>query len=610
MCGIAGLIVKQGTSASISERIIAMTQSIQHRGPDGEGLYCHENLGLGHRRLAIIDRSNEGHQPMAYQQGDLVITYNGEIYNYRELRQQLSQLGYHFHSHSDTEVILAAYAQWGEQCVHRFNGMWAFALFDRPRKRLFCSRDRFGVKPFYYVNTADHFVFGSEIKQLLPFLSKVRANEDALLNFVLTSVSDQDNDTLFRDVVKLPAGHNLIYALDSHRLDCQAWYQLDFQEQYASLSVDEAVERYMSLLEDAVSLRLRADVPVGTCLSGGLDSSTVASIAAPLYRASSGSAFFGITAVSEQESNNEADYARQVIEHSAMNWLQVKPGYQDFCESLPNLVWTQEEPFGSPSLTMQYFVMKTARDHGIPVLLDGQGGDETLLGYEKYYGSHLVSTFRQNGLAAFIHALKTAGANNKKLTLPNAMKYLIAGTLAPLRFQYYRHKHRYLLNRPAFPSHLSDYSRCIWNAFQLQKLEVESTNLPVLLRYEDKNSMAHSIETRLPFLDYRVLEAALSLPLQYKIKDGWSKWLLRRGMENRMPDTIVWRKNKFGFEAPEVLWLKQHAREMQHQVQNSPLLRDITRAEALEKQYPALDLRSQWRLYSIALWEQRFGVTA
>lgn len=610
MCGIAGIILKQGNPASLPEQIRSMTQRIEHRGPDGEGLYCHERLGLGHRRLAIIDRSSDGHQPMLYQNGDLVLTYNGEIYNYVELRQQLLQLGHTFHSHSDTEVILAAYVQWGENCVCRFNGMWAFALFDKRRNSLFCSRDRFGIKPFYYINQTENFVFGSEIKQLLPFLQRVSANQDALINFVLTSVSDQDNDSFFQNVLKLPAGHNLHYSLDTHQLRCESWYQLDFQPQFANLAIDDAVERYMGLLEDAISLRLRADVAVGTCLSGGLDSSTIASIAAPLYRTSSGKPFFGITAVSEQESNNEAEYARLVIEHSSMNWLQVKPGYQDFCESLPNLVWTQEEPFGSPSLTMQYFVMKTARANGIPVLLDGQGGDETLLGYEKYYGSHLVSTWRQQGFAAFLHALKTAGTHNKKLTLANAMKYLVAGTLAPLRHQYYCHQHRYLLKRPPLPAHLSQYSRCIWNVFQLQKLEVESTNLPVLLRYEDKNSMAHSIETRLPFLDYRVLEAALSLPLQYKIKDGWSKWLLRRGMENRMPDSIVWRKNKFGFEAPESLWLQQHAGEMQALVQASPLLQDVTRGKALEKQYASLDQRSRWRLYSIALWEKQFGVSA
>lgn len=609
MCGIAGLILKKGLTFDLNETIRTMTNKIQHRGPDGEGLYCFNNVGFGHRRLAIIDRSSLGHQPMSYHNDQLVITYNGEIYNYIELRQTLEEKGYLFHSHTDTEVILAAYAEWGETCVTRFNGMWAFAILDKTRQTVFCSRDRFGVKPFYYINTPELFAFGSEIRQLLPFLKHVEANPNVLTDFILTSIADHAEETFFNNVNKLPASNNLIYTLSNHTFKHQPYYQIKPNPTIATLSAEDAVDHYMHLLEDAIRLRLRADVAVGTCLSGGLDSSTVASIAAPLYQSSSGRAFRGITAVSEQASNNESQYAQQVIEHSGMSWIQVRPSYADFVDSLPHLVLTQEEPFGGPSLTMQYFVMKTAREHGIPVLLDGQGGDETLLGYEKYYGSHLATTYRQHGIRAFIYALRTAGKNNKKLSLPNAMKYLIAGSMSSLRYQYYCHQHRYLLNYPMIPEHLSAFSRSILNTFQLQRLEIESTNLPILLRYEDKNSMAHSIETRLPFIDYRVLEAALSLPAAYKIKDGWTKWILRKGMENRMPQSITWRKNKFGFEAPEALWLTQHANEMQAAVQSSILLRDISKPEALKKNYHALDLRSKWRLYSIALWESSFGVT-
>ena len=609
MCGIAGIIRKKGPLGDLNETVKVMTDKIQHRGPDGEGVYCHHNIALGHRRLAIIDRSSMGLQPMSYLNEQLVITYNGEIYNYLELRQQLEQKGYSFTSHTDTEVILAAYAEWGESCVTRFNGMWAFAILDKARQILFCSRDRFGVKSFYFIDTPEHFAFGSEIKQLLPFLSRVRANQAVLTDFILTSIADHSEETFFKEIVKLQPGHHLVYSLEKHTVLIRQYYQIQLNQSMASYSADEAVECYMSLLENSVQLRLRADVAVGTCLSGGLDSSTVASIAAPLYRFTSGRAFSGITAVSEQESNNEADYARQVVEHADLNWIQVRPTYADFKTSLPSLVLTQEEPFGSPSLTMQYFVMKTAREQGLPVLLDGQGGDETLLGYEKYYGSYLASTYRQKGLMAFVHALRTAGKNNKKLSFPSAMKYLIAGSVAPLRYRYYCQRHRYLRNRPVIPEHLVAFSRSLIDAFQLQRLEIERTNLPILLRYEDKNSMAHSIETRLPFLDYRVLEAALSLPAQYKIKEGWTKWLLRKGMDNRMPQAITWRKNKFGFEAPEAMWLTQHMDEMHACVQGSTLLRDISKPDALKHHYRTLDYRSQWRLFSIALWEGALGVT-
>ena len=609
MCGIAGLILKNGASTGIADNIRRMTQLIQHRGPDGEGVYCYQNLGLGHRRLAIIDVSPDGHQPMFYSNDQLVITYNGEIYNYIEIKQELEGLGYTFFSRTDTEVILAAYAEWGQECVHRFNGMWAFAILDKLKNSVFCSRDRFGVKPFYYVNTPELFAFGSEIKQLVPFLKSVSANQELLIDFLLTSITDQSDNTFFTNVVKLPASHNLVYNLDNNNLSIKSFYQLSFNQKYADMSQVEAIDTYMNLLENAIKLRLRADVPVGTCLSGGLDSSSVASIAAPLYQSAAGRSFNGITAVSEQESNNEAEYARQIIEFSKMQWLQVKPSYANFLDSLPHIVDSQEEPFGSPSLTMQYFVMKCAHDNGIKVLLDGQGGDETLLGYEKYYGSYLATTLRQHGFIAFKQALKSSKMNNSKLSLFNSMKYLLGGTIVPLRYLFYKNRHSYLLQRPHCPSHLSAYARSIWNTFQLQRLEIESTNLPVLLRYEDKNSMAHSIETRLPFLDYRLVEAALSLPGHFKIKEGWSKWLLRKGMENRMPDSIVWRKNKFGFEAPEALWLQKHFNEMHEVVQSSIIFKEIANTQELKKNYARLDARSQWRLYSIALWEKAFGVS-
>lgn len=610
MCGIAGIIVKKGSITDLTERVRNMVKIIEHRGPDGEGIMTHSNLALGHRRLAILDCSQDGHQPMYYLNDNLVITYNGEIYNYLELRKELESKGYQFRSHTDTEVILAAYAAWGEQCVHRFNGMWAFAILDKSQNVLFCSRDRFGVKPFYYTDTPEVFAFGSEIKQLLPFLPRISCNQNSLVDFLLTSITDNSEETFFNNIIKLQAGNNLIFSLAKNTFKKQSYYRVGFVESWSRTTASDAVEGYIHLLEDAIQLRLRSDVPVGTCLSGGLDSSTVASLASPKYQAASGTSFTGITAVSEQASNNEAEYASKVIAYSDMNWLQVKPSYEDFLESMPHVVRTQEEPFGSPSITMQYFVMKTARAHNIPVLLDGQGGDETLLGYEKYYGSHLVTILRKEGIAAFLRALKAAGKNNKKLSLMNAMKYVIAGSMAPLRYRYYLQRHNYFLNKPLYPKHLSDYSLAQWDAFKLQQLEIESTNLPVLLRYEDKNSMAHSIETRLPFLDYRVLEAALSISAEYKIKDGWSKWLLRKGMENRMPESIVWRKNKFGFEAPEAMWLQNHFEEMQETVLASPLFKDILNPAVLKNKYPTLDKRSQWRLYSVSLWEKTFGVTS
>lgn len=608
VCGISGLISKKQLHEFIPDFILKMNQAIAHRGPNGEGAYYYENIGFGHRRLSILDLSEGGHQPMTYNDKQYVITYNGEIYNYIELKKELEQLGYGFKSLTDTEVILAAYAEWGQDCVSRFNGMWAFAILDKQQSIIFCSRDRFGVKPFYYLDTPEVFVFGSEIKQLLPFQKQVDPNMNLVLDFILTSISDHTNETFFNNILKLPAGHNLIYKFKEHLYEIKKYYDINYHQEYQHQSAEEVIERYFSLLEDAIRIRLRSDVRVGTCLSGGLDSSTVASIAATMYPKNQSYRFSGITAVSEQESNNEAGYAKQVVDFSDLDWIQVKPTYDDFVASLDDLVRTQEEPFGSTSLTMQYFVMKSAREHGIPVLLDGQGGDETLLGYEKYYGSYLITTLKQQGPKVFLQALRSSGANNSKMGLINAGKYLLGTSMPKLRYHYYCRRHTYLKQKPAMPIHLMNFSNSIWDSFLLQKLEMTSTNLPVLLRYEDKNSMAHSIETRLPFLDYRVVEAALSIPGHYKIKDGWSKWLLRKGMEQRMPASIAWRKNKFGFEAPEAIWMKRHSGVMYEAVSSSELFGEITKLDQLNSSFKGLDIRSQWRLYSAVKWLKIFGI--
>ena len=613
MCGIAGIFEKTAPRAD-EAAIRAMTDAVAHRGPDGSGTFLHGRLALGHRRLAIIDLGESGHQPMHYGDGALTghgaltLVFNGEIYNYLELKSELERAGYAFRSRTDSEVILAAYARWGEECVNRFNGMWAFALFDRARNSVFCSRDRFGVKPFYYIDTPGRFAFGSEIRQLLPLLGKRAADRERLLDFVMTGMADHTTGTFFTGVSKLPAGHNLVFSLADSRFAIRPFYRLGVDEAARRLGREQAVEQFRESLSDAVRLRLRSDVPVGTCLSGGVDSSSVATLAAPLYSAQAGRPFCAITAVSEEEATNEARYAEQVARHSAMSWLTVRPTYGDFVETLPAVVRAQEEPFGSTSLTMQYCVMRTARAHGIPVLLDGQGGDETLLGYNKYYAAAILTALRRRGVRAALRSVRDARRNNAGMGLRATAKYLIGSTLAPLRWQYYLRRHDYLRSSPAMPSWIRDYAKAARDEFTVQAMEIGATNLPVLLRYEDKNSMAHAVETRLPFLDYRVLEMALSLPIDYKIHEGWTKWVLRAGMAGRMPDEIVWRRNKLGFESPERLWLAQHRAPMRAAVLASPQLGEICVPRKLEARFDALDARARWRLYSVALWEREFAV--
>ena len=609
MCGIAGFIRPDGGPAELAV-IQRMTDAVRHRGPNGAGHFIDGPVALGHRRLSVLDLSDDGAQPMQYADSGLVLTFNGEIYNYIEIREELRAHGYAFHTQTDSEVILAAYSCWGEDCVTRFNGMWSFAILDRRKKKLFCSRDRFGVKPFYYRVDSKAFAFSSEIRQLLPFGDSTAADMDVVRTYLVTDASELDDATFFKGIRRMPGGHSGVYDLTTNKFSIQRYYEIKRREDISALGIDAAIERFGALLEDAVRLRMRSDVKVGTCLSGGMDSSTVATLASRLYRQSAAGAFAAITAVSEQESNNEARYAEMVVKASDLDWHPVKPGYRDFTDTLDAVVRAQEEPFGSPSLTMQYFVMKTARDNGITVLLDGQGGDETLLGYEKYYAAYIASSFRREGIGATLAAIRASARNNSKMGSVNMAKYLVGGMVAPARYAFYKQRHRHFTRHAARPPHLSAFARNCFDSFELQKLEIESTNLPILLRYEDKNSMAHSIEARLPFLDYRLLEMSLSLSDTYKIRDGWSKWILRKTMETRMPAEIVWRKNKFGFEAPEDIWLKTHASEIEKVVAASPLVRELTNASALSSAMKRLDKRSRWRLYSLALWEKEFKVAA
>lgn len=565
-------------------------------------------VGLGHRRLAIVDLSLDGQQPMTDQKGEHTVVFNGEIYNHIELRRELEQIGHVFSSRSDTEVLLAAYAQWGEACVSRFNGMWSFAILDRRRNRLFCSRDRFGKKPFYFAHTNEYFVFGSEIRQLLPFLAKREAHRETLLQYLVGSVSEPSDQTFFAGVRKLPGGHNLVLNLSTCEFFLTRYYELRSDASVATLSLDAATARFSELLEDAVRIRLRADVPVGTCLSGGLDSSTVATLAAGQYHAVADSPFAAITAASELPGNDETEYARQVVQHSQLRWHLVRPEYPDFSASLDDVMLTQEEPFPSPSVVMQYFVMQAARHHGLTVLLDGQGGDETLLGYERYFAAHYLAQARTKGAGHAFYEVVRNSRNNALMAPWRVLAYFAYFNSARVRWSVYRRRHTYLRELPDMLKGLREYAASSRDVFGLQRLEIERTNLPALLRYEDKNAMRHAVETRLPFLDYRLVEFSLSLSGDFKIADGWTKHILRQAMTGRMPDSIVWRRNKMGFEAPASKWFAQHHQIMRDTVLGSCILEKLGRPGAIERQYDELDSLTRWRLFTVAKWESLFNV--
>lgn len=601
MCGIFGLITKNGPVDA--DQVDTLTDLVAHRGPDGRGVRVNGNVGLGHRRLAIIDLSEDGAQPMRDTRLPVWITYNGEIYNYLELRAELQALGHVFHTASDTEVLLAAYIRWGERCLERLNGMWSFAIHDERDNTLFCARDRFGVKPFYYVNTATQLAFGSEIRQVLPLIERTVADDDLVGDFLVCGLTDHTNRTFFKGVEKLPPGHWMRVDASTAQFEIKRYYSLAPR----SLQTDEGdmARLLRDLLDDAIRLRLRSDVRVGTCLSGGLDSSSVATLAARRY--SCNERFFAITAVSEQVTNNEEAYAAEVAAKSELNWLRTTPSYEDFASTAETLLEVQEEPFAGPSIMMQYEVMKTARSNGVIVLLDGQGGDETLLGYHRYYAAWLLDHFRRGGVGGFFSAF--SDATRAGISPQRLLMYLFGAGSARLRAAFYRWRYSFL-KKPDLPDSLRRFARQTRDAQEMQVLEITETNLPMLLRFEDKNSMRFGVETRLPFLDYRFVEFALNLPTRIKLNKGWAKWPLRAAMQDLLPASITWRKDKIGFAAPDQLWLNRHSPAMYRKVVESALLARYVDMDAVKRKFYHLDLGMRWRLYCIALWGECFRVEA
>lgn len=602
MCGISG-IVNQKNQPVISEYIEMMNNQIVHRGPDGFGFYFGSNFAFGHRRLSILDLSEDGRQPMEYE-SDLVITYNGEIYNYIELKSELEALGCVFKSKTDTEVILAAYQIWGEKCVSRFNGMWSFAIFDRLKNILFCSRDRFGVKPFYYTQAEDTFAFGSEIKQLMSFLPSIQCNRQLVLDYLVLGIEEHTEATFFEGIQKLNGGHNLVYDLEKHTVDIKPYYTLQPVGDLKQLSEEQAVEMYRNQLYDSVKLRMRSDVEVGTCLSGGLDSSSITAFSAEILRKEASGKIKAIHAKVDDKSIDESKFATQVSNYCATDLIVVEPTASDFHQAVEKVVRIQEEPFGSPSIILQYFVLQKAREKNCLVMLDGQGGDETLLGYERYYPAFILKQKGWKKVNAFLNSSK-----NSRLSKMDLLKYYFYFTRYSFRINQLKKRHNYIKKSilDGFESPILKESASRYLDIEaMQKLEILKTQLPHLLKYEDKNSMANSVETRLPFLDYRCVELALALPDQYKIKSGWTKNILRRAVASWLPKEVVWRKDKLGFNAPEKNWLGSMENEMHETILKSALLNELIDKNKFH--YAAQDLRTQWRLYNIAKWEQIYQV--
>jgi len=606
MCGIAGLL---STTSTLDAALIAqMMGSLRHRGPDDEGyLAVKANISactvehligpdsaiqnhrsimdssspasmyLGHRRLSILDLSPLGHQPMSYGD-DFWIVFNGEIYNYLELKSELISYGYEFHTGTDTEIILASYAHWGENCVSRFNGDWAFCIFDRTQRKLFLSRDRYGVKPLYFFQKNGTFAFASEIKALLdlPFIQR-KLNLDKAFEYYVLHCRDHSEQTLFEDIFQLAPGQNCVIDIQTGKASLYHYYSLEFCPDLGDYDNKKALsyaDDVRELLFDAVRLRLRADVEIGTCLSGGIDSSAIVAIAAKLRGVKdSRTALHTFTASFPGKPEDERRFAELAADHSKVPSHYIFPTAQGYETSLKKLLYHLDEPFGSSTVYSQWEVLRKASQY-VKVVLDGQGGDEVFGGYLHNKASFIADLFLHGRIIEFARELgltEKYGGNvvQTMQTLKTVPFFLLNPKLQNYLFSF--------LNRKQIAAFMKAFGKTPMNGQeQVEKnfsprsnellwTYMTSTSLPYLLKAEDRNSMAFSIEARVPFADYRLVDYVFALPAVYKIHHGWTKWLLRLAVRDLVPPEITWRKDKMGFATPSWitreeewrLWLQQ-----------------------------------------------------
>lgn len=573
LCGIAGR-VSLNTDQSVTDSVRRMLDTIVHRGPDGWGVETLDgHVGLGHRRLAILDLTEKGKQPMC-RANRYWITFNGEIYNYLELRQELQAMGEAFRTDTDTEVLLAAYARWGTECVSHFNGMWAFAIYDAIAQTLFCSRDRFGVKPFYYTVVNDQFFFASEIKALLAVLpQRPKADMTHLAAYLADGILDADEGTMFDGVSQLLGGYNLLLDCRDLSFRISRWY--DLRTVKANNNTKE--QNYALFREKflhSVGLRLRSDVPVGSCLSGGLDSSSIVCAVHELLeekrkRNDSVPSQYTISSCFEDLRYDEREYSDAVVKHTGATHYQVFPDMGKVFTELDKIIWHMDEPFGGTSIYAQWCVFREAKKNGLIVMLDGQGADEQLAGYTPFYRVLFLQLLKTGQWGRLFHEMKcyqSLRAGSEPIPTRELLLSVLGTWLLPDSVRFWLNKlwRRKSEGRP-LPAYMYDNPLSVGAYLDYDKRDVQKfiyTSLQhgmrALLHYEDRDSMAYSIEARVPFLDYELAEFIYSVPFDQKIENGRTKNLLREGLKDILPEKIYNRISKLGFVTPEDVWLKEN----------------------------------------------------
>jgi asparagine synthase (glutamine-hydrolysing) len=614
---------------------------VAHRGPDGGGWQEFGSpagpVALGHRRLAIIDVSDAGLQPMRGHSGRFHLIFNGEIYNYLELRTELQAKGRLFMTETDSEVLLAAYEEWGEDALDRLRGMFTFLIWDEHEKRLFAARDRFGIKPLYYTANGRGVAFASEIKQLLGLPGcAARMNLPRVYDFLASGISDHTNETLFESVFQLRGGECVTIDTRSGwsgSIKPGRWYSLLDPNQRLSISEAEAAERFREILAESVGLHLRSDVPVGSCLSGGLDSSSIVCLMqGMLQNERAGARVNTVSACYAEKSVDEKPFMEEVVAKTGANPHYIFPKAEDVFARASDVTWHQDEPFGSTSIFAQWCVFEEARRAGIKVMLDGQGADEQLAGYHSCFGFYMSDLIRRG---RWLMVLRTIGERRMmhNVSITDQVQRFVMPLLPQSLASRLRRQHQAFVDHDWLGSDTLNAVRNPVGAFQLATnllnlpnvTDVDTvcqtltygSNLGMLLHWEDRNSMAHSIEARVPFVDHRLIEFSLALGNDHKIVGGDTKRVLRRAMTGILPERVRQRRDKLGFATPEQVWFRGPLKgAMQDGVEatlarfpgllNAAGTRALA-ADMLEGRRP-VDF-TLWRIVNMALWGDRFGVS-
>lgn len=626
MCGIAGIIAKE-KDKQLADKITKMLAPIVHRGPNGSGVESfNDTIAFGHRRLSVIDLSTNGKQPMSYL-NKYWITFNGEIYNYLEIKKKLQKEGYCFHNDTDTEVILAAYHNWGKNCVEYFNGMWAFSIYDIEKGEVFCSRDRFGIKPFYFMEEEGDLYFSSEIKQLLEVKENVRANRETLEAYLLNGILDYTEQTMFEGICQLPGGYNLIYSLSSRQYTIMQWYDINNVKENA-LNFKQNKKLFKEHFFNSVKLRLRADVPVGSCLSGGLDSSAIVCAVHELLKEDQNEdKQFSVSSCFEDKRYDEQPYIDEVVKHTEIQSYKVFPNMSQLFEELDTIIWHMDEPFGSTSIYAQWNVFKEAKEKGLTVMLDGQGADEQLAGYTGFYRVLFIELLKKRKFKQFYHEVqcyRKLRGDTEVISTCSHVFSVLAGFYIPEKIvqKLKIFKRRTIVGSP-FPkrfykNQLVKSSECLYDQKNPRNYIYASMHqgMQALLHYEDRDSMAHSIESRVPFLDYELAECIYSIPLNMKIHEGKTKYIMREALKEIFPSAIYNRYSKLGFVTPEDQWIRENKDFFEKELEQAcDILEPVISKEQVLRWYKknvntlSRENFTIWRIICAAHWVKVFHVT-